>query len=626
MQFEHDSTLHGDTMLARFGIAPGQDLSLVSWDEAEVLMDRIYAALQNYAHGSEEYPRILRLLQDCCFHTRTLPNPFYLKNIAFSRRERIGRGGTAIIYQGQWGEVDVAVRELVPAVMFKRQGQALDYKLIRIVHREAITRSQLHHPNILPFLGIHCEDDNSYPLIIMPLFKHGSLQDFLWDLGPSSSLTLSDFSKTLIGITSGVLYLHSRKPPIIHGGLHPGNILIDEAKGPVITGFGSSRIRHEVSRKLSIHSELEGGRPRFLAPEISDLQAVHFCLTRESDVFALAMTFLNTWTAQLPFAELNDRQVTVSLMQGLRPAQPVTKVVLDPNVKSDLWCLIVDMWAHKREARPSTGRVLERLEGIFDYCHLVSSSPYLFRNMTVPSVATHHQEPNTHNPLSHLSYHQLQIDSNAALETAAMLPRFGAVNGSDLSQLSSDEATMLLDRIYDHLRGLDSSSDEYPRTMRLLQDCCFLTCAFPSLFILKDVTFSISNWRRVGGEAILNIGQNAGLDVVIRHVAPVGRLNRPVRREDIQVVLREAIIHSQLLHPNILPFLGIYRERTDSWPLIILPYIERGSLEDMLDPLMSSALMSQRDLIKILVGSAEGLVYLHSRRPPIIHGDLHPVC
>ena len=49
-----------------------------------------------------------------------------------------------------------------------------------------------------------------------------------------------------------------------------------------------------------------------------------------------------------------------------------------------------------------------------------------------------------------------------------------------------------------------------------------------------------------------------------------------------QLIHREAITHSQLDHPNITPFLGVYRENTHRPPMVVLPYIERGSLGEVL--------------------------------------------
>jgi serine/threonine protein kinase len=49
-----------------------------------------------------------------------------------------------------------------------------------------------------------------------------------------------------------------------------------------------------------------------------------------------------------------------------------------------------------------------------------------------------------------------------------------------------------------------------------------------------------------------------------------------------QHICREAMTHSLLEHRNIIPLLGVYREGTGEPPLIVLPYIEHGSLEEFM--------------------------------------------
>ncbi|KAF8285030.1 kinase-like protein, partial [Clavulina sp. PMI_390] len=235
---------------------------------------------------------------------------------------------------------------------------------------EAILHSQLRHPNILPFLGVHHAWPNSSPLVILPFHERGSLQKLLADLKVGGLLEPSDLIRVVVGSARGVVYLHSRTPPIIHGDLHPGNILLDNAGNPILCDFGLSRIRHETSRSHSVREE--GGQIRFVAPELHDSSADQFCSTQESDIFALAMTYLNAWSNQPPFSELkNERQVAASIVQGLRPMQPAALVVLEPRMKADFWKLIGTMWVHDVSKRPASSAVLVQLEGIFNHCEFL---------------------------------------------------------------------------------------------------------------------------------------------------------------------------------------------------------------------------------------------------------------
>ena len=97
------------------------------------------------------------------------------------------------------------------------------------------------------------------------------------------------------------------------------------------------------------------------------------------------------------------------------------------------------------------------------------------------------------------------------------------------------------------------------------------------------------------------------------------------------------ITHSQLVHPNIIPLFGVFYENTDAAPMMVLPYAEKGSLSDVkviadiefaciVCPAAYSCELTCLHLSAYQsTGITRGLTYLHSRKPPIFHGDLHTV-
>ncbi|KAF8308632.1 kinase-like protein, partial [Clavulina sp. PMI_390] len=215
----------------------------------------------------------------------------------------------------------------------------------------------LDHPNILPFLGVYYQTNDSPPITILPLMEYGSLQDLL--LG--SPIGQEAFKRILLGTASGVVYLHSRYPPIIHGDLHPGNILLDVASNPYLCDFGLSRIQHEVTRTRTILQE--AGRLRFLAPELSGGLLRRFRTSPATDVFSLAMSFYNTWSGNAPFPEIqNDIKVAGKYRKGHRPDCTYAVVSLGSGPEGHLWELLQEMWAQKPEFRPLSGLILARLE------------------------------------------------------------------------------------------------------------------------------------------------------------------------------------------------------------------------------------------------------------------------
>ncbi|KAF8296903.1 kinase-like protein, partial [Clavulina sp. PMI_390] len=226
-----------------------------------------------------------------------------------------------------------------------------------------ITHSQLNHANVLPYLGVFHETAESPPLTIIPYIAGGSLQGLI---SPKEPLGADKFRSILLGIFEGIIYLHSLEPPVIHGDLHPGNVLLDEDGKAYLCDFGLSRIRHEVTRT---RTQLQGGgQTRFLAPELTDSTLARFRTTWESDLYALAMLIFNMWAGERPFAKIElEWKVAVASVSGQRPGMPHGLRVAIPQVAEKLlWELLERMWAQTPLNRPPCKDALNQLKKIFN--------------------------------------------------------------------------------------------------------------------------------------------------------------------------------------------------------------------------------------------------------------------
>ncbi|KAG8898586.1 hypothetical protein FRB99_007341 [Tulasnella sp. 403] len=91
------------------------------------------------------------------------------------------------------------------------------------------------------------------------------------------------------------------------------------------------------------------------------------------------------------------------------------------------------------------------------------------------------------------------------------------------------------------------------------------------------------------------------------------------RRVEVALgLVRELRVQSTLNHPNVLPLLGFYLNETLEEAWLVSPYASNGNLYDYLErvnPQMEVRLELAKD-------TAKGLCYLHTRVPPICHGDI----
>ncbi|PVF91224.1 kinase-like protein [Serendipita vermifera] len=121
---------------------------------------------------------------------------------------------------------------------------------------------------------------------------------------------------------------------------------------------------------------------------------------------------------------------------------------------------------------------------------------------------------------------------------------------------------------------------------------------------------SMRSRRMRGGYADVYEGDWKGQKVAVKVIMPVNHL-QSMRRK----VRREAIIWLRLDHPNILPLFG-FADDEDFQPFgaFISPWCNNGNSEQYLEQHGESL---DFDL-------PEGVGYLHSRDPPLIHGDIKP--
>ncbi|KAF8307511.1 kinase-like protein, partial [Clavulina sp. PMI_390] len=154
------------------------------------------------------------------------------------------------------------------------------------------------------------------------------------------------------GVVEAIAYMHGRNPPVIHGDIHPENVLVDENEDAIVCDFGLSRIRHEVTRTAT--GLREGGRLRYLAPELTSASTNEFRTTAASDVFSMGMTIFSLITLTTPFAGRWDYDAMARINRGERPIHSAAETYFSkiPDLEACLLTLVEEMWSQNPEGRP----------------------------------------------------------------------------------------------------------------------------------------------------------------------------------------------------------------------------------------------------------------------------------
>lgn len=147
----------------------------------------------------------------------------------------------------------------------------------------------LSHENLLTAQYYSVWDHRPY--LIMKYCSRGSAAS----MGGAASE--EEIWKFIHDVASGLRYLHSQEPPIVHQDIKPENILIDEQGNFLITDFGISKKMRTTMRKQSKRS-IESGAIAYMGPErfLKDPMAV-----KASDIWSLGVSIYEMATNDLPF-------------------------------------------------------------------------------------------------------------------------------------------------------------------------------------------------------------------------------------------------------------------------------------------------------------------------------------
>ncbi|KAK2656115.1 hypothetical protein Ddye_009167 [Dipteronia dyeriana] len=177
----------------------------------------------------------------------------------------------------------------------------------------------LKHSNIIRFYNSWIDDKNKTVNIITELFTSGSLRQFRKKHKKVDMKAVKGWARQIL---TGLIYLHSHNPPIIHRDLKCDNIFINGNQGEVKIGdLGLATIMEQANAKSVI------GTPEFMAPELYDEN-----YNELADIYSFGMCMLELVTFEYPYSECrNSAQIYKKVSSGIKPA--ALSKVKDPEVK-----------------------------------------------------------------------------------------------------------------------------------------------------------------------------------------------------------------------------------------------------------------------------------------------------
>eukprot|EP01017_Pseudomicrothorax_dubius_P003941 TRINITY_DN10688_c0_g1_i3.p1 TRINITY_DN10688_c0_g1~~TRINITY_DN10688_c0_g1_i3.p1 ORF type:complete len:222 (-),score=33.53 TRINITY_DN10688_c0_g1_i3:100-765(-) len=217
---------------------------------------------------------------------------------------------------------------------------------------------KLRHPNVVSFIGVSSKD--GFPCLVTEFCEGGDLFGLLQkkrhiDIPWQTRVAFA------LDIASGMLYLHSLHPPVLHRDLKSPNILLDQeysnSKSRTrlkIVDFGLSRLVNPLETE-----KLSGGigTCRWMAPEM--VEALPY--TKKADVYSYGIILWEIIMRDVPYRHLNSRFAILQyVMEGGKP--DVENIPEEcPQLLKDL---MIQCLEREPEKRPDFDKIVATLLSI----------------------------------------------------------------------------------------------------------------------------------------------------------------------------------------------------------------------------------------------------------------------
>ena len=258
-------------------------------------------------------------------------------NNRYSIIRTLGEGGMANVYLAYDTILDRNV-----AVKVLRGDLATDEKFVRRFQREALSASNLYHPNIVQIYDFDSEDGQYY--IVMEYVEGKTLKQLLKRRG---SLTITEVIDIMSQITDGMAHAHDSY--IIHRDIKPQNIMILDNGMIKITDFGIAMALN--STQLTQTNSVMGS-VHYLPPE----QAAGKGSTIRSDIYSMGILMYELLTGQVPYK--GDNAVEIALKHLKEPLPSIRKIL--PELPQSIENIILKATAKNPQNRYKDAREMHQ--------------------------------------------------------------------------------------------------------------------------------------------------------------------------------------------------------------------------------------------------------------------------
>ena len=175
--------------------------------------------------------------------------------------QELGRGSYATVLELEYMGLKCAGKK-IHEVLLKQARGAASYSVQRF-QEECYLLSQVRHPNIVQFLGVHFQQGLPAPFLVME-YLPTNLTSCIDQYG----ILPKEISYSILhDVALGLCYLHGQTPSIIHRDLSANNVLLTPNMTAKISDLGVARILNLTPLQVSRMTQTPG-TPAYMPPEV----------------------------------------------------------------------------------------------------------------------------------------------------------------------------------------------------------------------------------------------------------------------------------------------------------------------------------------------------------------------
>ena len=280
---------------------------------------------------------------------------YKLTGVQVTDRE-LGLGSAAVVIELEYMGHKCAGKKIHE--VFLKSGGSDYLNAARRFSKECHFLSKIHHPNIVQFLGVHFQEPEEIPILVMEFLP----TNLTSCIEKHKILPKEICYSILLDIAQGLLYLHDRTSPIIHRDLSSHNILLTPILTAKIADLGVARIVNMSPLQVSTMTQ-NPGTLTYMPPEVM-IENPHY--NTGIDEFSYGVLTIQILCGKSPRPHVAPTRNESGKLIAVSEAERRKKYLQIVGHDHPLMNLILKCVDNDPKLRPSAKRIVQELKDKVD--------------------------------------------------------------------------------------------------------------------------------------------------------------------------------------------------------------------------------------------------------------------